>query len=99
MNYLVSKSDSKYEYRIYKNDNSSVDGTIIYKGHKLGVEKSLLSEILFYKIERSTGKIFHYDYSQDEMKESSSIKNLFESWNSLIGKISDRKILISKINI
>jgi hypothetical protein len=64
MNYFVTKSSNRIEYRIYTSDEVEVEGTTIYKGHKLGVDDNLLLEILDVKIEKSTGKIHFLKYDK-----------------------------------
>ena len=99
MNYLISKSLGKSEYRIYK-EGDEVEGYPIYNGHKLAVDSNLLAEILDYRIEKLTGKIHflkydkvtstpnHLDQSMWNIGKKESIeKNLFDSWISLNQKM------------
>jgi hypothetical protein len=93
--YLVSKSDNRTQYRIYL-ENSEIEGRIVYKGHKLGVDSNLLSEILDYRFEKSSNKI-HFlkydkvdgepDYRNSDIwiigRNESIQKNLLDSWISL----------------
>ena len=99
MNYLVCKKGGREEYRIYI-DGQEVEGTEIYKGHKLGVESNPLLEILDFRIEKSSSKIHFLNY--DKVEESVSVqntnlwtigrresleKNLLDSWMSLNKKM------------
>ena len=99
MNYIVSKSSGKAEYRIYK-EGEEIEGYPIYSGHKLAVDSNLLAEILDYRIEKSTGKINFLRYDKvisehnhldltlwDVGKKESIEKNLFDSWISLNQKM------------
>ena len=95
MNYIISKSGGRSEYRIYK-DGDDFEGYPIYNGHKLGVENNLLAEVLDYRIDRGTGKIHflkydkvvtepnHLDLKMWEIGRGESMqKNLLDSWISL----------------
>ena len=99
--YWITKSQLKVEYRVYI-DESLIDGNIIYNGHKLAVETNLLLEIIDYRIEKSTNKIYFLNYTNvdfppnhielslwDVGKQESIDRNLFESWMSLISKIKN----------
>jgi hypothetical protein len=101
--YLVSKSGPKCEYRIYIDNNEPVDGHEIYKGHKLGVEDSLLYEILDFRIEKSTNKILFLKYDKiineidhkdstlwEDGKMESISKNLLDSWISLCRSMREK---------
>ena len=96
MNYIVTKREPKWEWRIYKDSEEKIEGQIIYKGHKLAIEHPLLSKILDYRIEKKTGNIFtlkydkvkelhdHTDLTIWEIgKDQSFQKNLMKSWESL----------------
>jgi hypothetical protein len=102
MNYLVFKSDFRREFRLYI-DGNEVEGQIIYKGHKLGVEVNLLSQLIDFRIERSTNKISFLQY--DKITEGVTLldkniwkisiqdsfdKNILESWDSLL-RASEKK--------
>lgn len=64
MNYFITKSSNRIEYRIYIENDSDIEGTVIYKGHKLGVDDNQLLEILDVRIERSTNKIHFLKYDK-----------------------------------
>jgi hypothetical protein len=100
MGYVKCKSFGRSEYRVYIDDGQDVDGDVIFKGHKLEPEFNLLSEILEYRIERSTNKVYFLKYDKmigdpDFMKiemwnvgrEESVKKNLLDSWISLNQKM------------
>lgn len=95
MNYVVSKKNSREEYRVYV-ECESPEGNLIYKGHKLGLESNLLLEILDFRIEKSSNKIhfLNYDKVEDEISTHNSKiwtigrpesldRNLLDSWMTL----------------
>lgn len=101
MNYLVSKRDLKYEYRIYIDSGEEIDGTLIFKGHKLQPDPSLLSRILEWKVEKSTGKFYFLKYNNvysdinhldSKLWNVSGVdsfdKMIQESWDSLLKKMT-----------
>ena len=100
MNYIVSKSDARFEYRVYIDNDDNKEGRVIYKGHKLGIDENILLEVIDYRIEKSTGNLFFLKY--DQINENIDFKNkniwntgrvdsinlnLLESWDSLIRKL------------
>jgi hypothetical protein len=100
MCYVKCKSFGRYEYRVYIDNGQDIDGNVIFKGHKLEPEFNLLSEILEYRIERSTNSIYFLkydkligepDFMKSEMwnvgREESVKKNLLDSWISLNKKM------------
>jgi hypothetical protein len=103
MNYLVTKSTTRNQYRIYIDDQTDKEGSIIYKGHKLGVEEDILGEILDIRVERSGGNFIVLNYNKVETEpdhtdmkmwiigRSESLKNkLFESYESLQNKMKSK---------
>lgn len=107
MGYIVTKFTPRYECRIYV-EGSDFEGDLIYRGHKLGLEKEILSEILDYRIERSNKNIYLLDYNKSEQWLSGRAEDLDsllqKSWQSLQDKMTHefgnfRKIIITKINI
>lgn len=88
MNYIVFKNTGRKQYRIYI-DGSEYDGDLIYKGHKLGVELNLLSLLIDFRLEKSSGKVSVLKYDKVEGDISMLDKNIWriggsESFNSLI---------------
>ena len=107
MNYITTKYDNIYEYRIYF--NGDYDGMVIYKGDKRGVETELLFDIIDYRIDRSTNKVFVLRYDKIKSKISRLDDSLWqkitpsllpmylrETWDSLVSSLP-RKIIISKV--
>jgi len=106
--YLVSKRNSRFEYRIYT-DNSKLEGKLIFSGHRGSVELPLLEEILEYKYHLSSKRYFFLDYLKlfqenqwqypnligiDFFRFSSDArKDMWESWNSLMSALSGEKYL------
>ncbi len=91
MSYLVFKSDNRREFRIYP-DSAEVEGQIIYKGHKLGVELNLLSQLIDYRIERSSNKVLFLRYD----KVTDSVSNLDSKiWKVSTSESFDKQILES----
>lgn len=99
MDYLVSKTGPREEYRVYL-EGKQPEGVEIYKGHKLGVESRLLFEILDFRFEKSSNKIhfLNYDKVEDIIstqdyklwtigRKESLEKNLLDSWMSLNKKL------------
>ena len=80
--YLISKKCPQFEYRIYIDNNDKIDGQIIYKGHKLGVESNVLNEILEYKIEKSSNTIFFLKYDKIIDTVDHKNKDIWESGTS-----------------
>lgn len=77
MNYLVFKNDSRREFRLYV-EGSEYEGQIIYKGHKLSLEVNLLSQLIDYRIERSSNKIFYLQYDKITDGVSNLDKNIWK---------------------
>jgi hypothetical protein len=81
MSYLVFKNDSRREFRLYV-DGSEYEGQIIYKGHKLSLEANLLSQLIDYRIERSTNKVFYLQYDKITEGVSHLDKNIWKTSTS-----------------
>lgn len=109
--YLVLKSLNNIEYRVYPYGSDDISGTIVYKGHKLGVDSSLLEQIIDFRIER-IGKIYFpkYDRVESELtmmdanlwdvgRVDSFDVDLFESWESFLLKMKFKFGNITKIVI
>lgn len=99
MNYIVSKTNTREEYRVYI-DCENTEGSLIYKGHKLGLESNLLLEILDFRLEKSSNRIhfLNYEKVEDEIttqnskiwiigRRESLDRNLLDSWMSLNKKL------------
>lgn len=95
MSYLVSKIDSKHQFRVYL-DGVDTEGDILYKGHKMGITDDILSQIIDYRIERISDKVFFLKYNlvdididRTNINQWSSGRvdtmrdDLYESWLSL----------------
>lgn len=113
MGYLVLKKWRNYEWRLYP-ENSDIEGEIIYKGHKFGLENSILSEILEIKvINKNNFEILKYDESDTsnflkkkwiKTNKDNFMKDIFHSWNTALAKLGSenqnfKKIIITKIFI
>lgn len=111
MNFVISKINPRFQYRVYP-DSTEVEGQIIFEGHKMSPNDNLLSEVLDWRTERSTGKILflkydkvidgpnHLDLSQWEIGKMESIsKNLLDSWISLLSKLRHKVGDFRKIRI
>jgi len=111
MDYIVTKQTSRNEWRIYL-DKDITDETIIYKGHKLGIEKTHLLEFLEFRHEKSSGRIFFLNYEQSNGKPDAKDltmwisgnantieKTVEQSWNSLQIKLKEQKKDFRKITI
>lgn len=105
LNFITTKKNPKNEFRFYL-DTQDYEGRVIYKGHKLGIDQSLLSQILDYRMERSTNKIYLMDYETEDNWFSGSNSNLNsileQSYDSLQRKAEKkfgkfRKILITVV--
>jgi len=106
LNFITIKKDPRFEYRFYLENDSSIEGKIIYKGHKLGVDEQILSNILEYKSERTTNRVYLMDYdTEDRWFVSSNSNNLLainQSYESLQSKAEKqfgkfRKIVITRV--
>ena len=106
LNFITIKKDTRFEYRFYLEGEQNIDGKIIYRGHKLGVNESLLSNLLDYKLERTTNRIYLKDYEFEDQwfvsNNSNSIRVLQQSYESLQSKAEKefgkfRKIVITRV--
>ena len=95
MNYVVFKTAGIKEYRIYV-ESAEHDGIIIYKGHKLGVELNLLSQLIDFRVEKTSNRISVLNYEKITDKVNTFDKNqwlvgnsdnfanlLIQSWESI----------------
>lgn len=106
LNFIIIKKDSRFEYRLYLEDSVDVQGRVIYKGHKLGVNENILSQILEYRLERSTNKLYLLDYDSLSnwfiTTKSNAVLGLNKSYESLQSKAEKqfgkfRKIIITMV--
>jgi hypothetical protein len=104
LNYITIKKDARYEYRLHIDTQNEINGIIIYKGHVLGVNESLLMNLLDYKLERSSDIVYFMDYSSEDRWFVGTKKNphpvVNQSYESLQAKAKDifgkfRKIIIT----
>lgn len=106
LNFITIKKDSKFEYRLYTENAEKIEGRILYKGHRLGVSENLLGQILEYKLERTTNKLYLFDYTTDDtwfvatrIQPLSAINKSYESLQSKaekhLGKY--KKIIITMV--
>ena len=104
LNYSTIKKDARYEYRLHIDTQTEINGIIIYKGHVLGVNESLLMNLLDYKLERSSDRVYFMDYSSEDRWFVGTKKNPYpvvnQSYESLQTKAKDifgkfRKIIIT----
>ena len=111
MNYTITKQTQRNEWRIYVDDDN-YEGKIIYKGHKLGINTSMLMEFLEFRQERSSGKMLFLDYEKvkDEpdhkdmgqwiVGTSNNIESILErSWESLLTMLKEKNGNFRKISI
>jgi hypothetical protein len=106
LNFITIKKDSRFEYRLYTEDSELIEGKVLYKGHKLGVSENLLSQILEYKLEKTTNKLYVFDYnSQDtwfvttRLQPILAINKSYESLQTKAEKVlgKHRKIVITMV--
>lgn len=62
MPFTLLKSNSRLEYRLYLSESEDQNQNVIYSGHKLAISESLLDEILNYRYELSTHRIYYLKY-------------------------------------
>jgi len=109
MDYIVTKKTLKNEWRIYF-DEYNGNESIVYRGHKLGIESKHLIEFLDFRMEKSSGKLFFLNY--EKSKENVDAKDLDtwiqgfnanieeildQSWYTLQNKIKEKKKDFRKI--
>jgi hypothetical protein len=112
--YVISKTESRTEFRIYTENSKNIEGKIIFQGHKLSVENNLLEQIIEIKIDRGSGSIYTPDYQKPNDtidlkgwfsgRGDSLQKNLQKSWETLKQKIEKelggfRKITVTIVYI
>jgi hypothetical protein len=111
MNYVLLKSQKNKEIRIYT-EKTLYEGVVIYKGHKLSLEKEMLISILeyresscktklsFLKYDNAINGISPIDRSMWITANSESFdKEISESWNSVKKVLEDRVGQFRKILI
>jgi hypothetical protein len=107
MDYIISKKDSKFEYRVYKSKDT--EGNIIFSGHKNSINFHILEEILDYKYNTGSNRYFFIDYvklyesynnvfpsimSSDLWRFNiDPKKDIFQSWSTLINVLSEGRYL------
>lgn len=91
MSYIVLKSDNRNEIRLYPESNE-FEGTIVYKGHKLGVELNLLSQIIDFRYEKSSNRMLFLKY--DKIKEKISLLDR-DIWVTSSSESFDKEIINS----
>jgi len=106
LNFITIKKDIRFEYRFYLENSENVEGQIIYKGHKLAINDRLLSNILEFKIERTTNRIYIFDYTSEDKwfvsSTSDTLRSINQSYDSLQQKAEKqfgkfRKIIITRV--
>lgn len=108
LNYIITKREPRFEWRFYVEPTIGVEGRVIYKGHKLGVNAEILSKMIELKRERTSDKFYLMDYESNNKWLTTNTSGLFEalseSYDSLqrlaqqkFGKF--RKVTISIVNI
>jgi hypothetical protein len=111
MNYVVFKTANRKEYRIYV-DGQDYEGVLIYKGHKLSIELDSLSQLIDYRIERTTNRISVLNYEKVKDRVDIFDKNqwligtsdnfaqlLIQSWESLLKTLEIKSGKFRKILI
>jgi len=112
MDYFVTKKLNNKEWRVYFSDESQTPGRILFKGRKELLTVEIVSDILEYRIERSTGTYHFVDYGKvgktpnirdKEMWFSGTnpIELIQKSWQTLEDKLqvlnpNSKKIMISQ---
>lgn len=111
MSYLTLKKWRNYEWRLYP-DNSKIEGQILYRGHKMGVDSNTLLEILDVKTTNNNEfEILKYnegDLNDNRKKvwiktnKSGLLKTLIDCWDSALNKLESvnaisKKIVITKL--
>lgn len=111
MDYIVTKQTPRFEWRIYI-DKETSEGKILYKGHKLGIEKSHMKEVLEFRNEKSSNNIYYLDYEKaingPDHKDlniwirgvDTNVESIAEkSWESLISMIQKKNGKFRKISL
>lgn len=91
MDSILLNRNSKLEYRLYFQKPELDDNQILYKGHKLAINESMLEDIIWYKYELSSGKIFYLRYNVWLDKYPNEIPNylMVDLWKS--GTLQSKK--------
>jgi hypothetical protein len=91
---------------MYTENSENIEGKILYKGHKLGVDENLLSKILEYKLEKTTNKLYLLDYDSNDtwfvttkFQPILAINKSYESLQTKAEKVlgKHRKIVITMV--
>lgn len=84
MHSILLNRNSKLEYRLYLQRPKLDDNQILYKGHKLAINESMLDDIIWYKYELSSGKIFclKYDIWLDKYPNEVPSNLMTDLWKS-----------------
>ena len=87
LNYIVTKREPRFEWRFYIDPTDQIEGKIVYKGHKLGINYDLLSNMIEFKQEKTTNRIYLVDYENQGKwivtNRSSLMESLNESYETL----------------
>jgi len=87
LNYIITKKEPRFEWRLYVEPTDNIEGRVVYKGHKLGVGYDLLSNMIEYKQEKTTNRIYLMDYENEGRwfitNSSKLIESLSESYDTL----------------
>jgi hypothetical protein len=94
LNYITTKKDTRFEWRFYIEPSEGVEGRVVYKGHRLGIDHNLLSKMIEFKQERTTNRLYLKDYENQDRwfltNESGLVETLNESYDTL-QRISQEK--------
>lgn len=103
---LQIKKDTRYTYYLYTENHQDIQGQVIYKGHKLGLEPKFLNLILEFKLEKTRDKIYIKDYANDDRwfvtSSRALVSGMEQSYNSLQAKAENefgkfRKVIITRV--
>ena len=106
MNFITIKKDVRFEYRLYPETQEVIEGQVLYRGHKLGVDQKLLSNILLFKSERNTNNMYIYDYTSEnrwfKCNSSDVLLAINKSYETLQTKAEHqfgkfRKVIITRV--
>lgn len=106
LNYIVTKREPRFEWRFYIEPTEEVEGKVIYKGHKLGINHKLLSSMLEFKQERTTNRIYLIDYENEGRwfvtNDNGLLETLSESYDTLQRVAQDkfgkfRKVVVTVV--
>lgn len=99
MSYIVSNKSSRVEYRVYTEYPEEPGLKLIYKGHKLGVDDSLLNEIINYKYEASTNRYYYikYDVWYSKYNFETPLNTMVDIWDR--GNLDSKNLYDSWLNL